>query len=193
MNEFQVEPGALSTETQLAEFAAGRFYIFHYTYQFEYMLDGTPCQPWNIGEWSLDKRHFNQVSPAYPLPQPPPGANAAGVWLLNAWNEAMGSIPSWPSKQPAGGEGGQVVQTLYGRRRLDWFSRHANGFEQEALMRYELILIRMKSSFLPTASSRRRARTRSSSGCAASATRASPARAAPTRSVCPRSCSRRAT
>mmetsp|Transcript_5600 Transcript_5600/g.16286 ORF Transcript_5600/g.16286 Transcript_5600/m.16286 type:complete len:444 (-) Transcript_5600:111-1442(-) len=132
VEEFQVEPGALSTEAQLAEFAAGRFYIFHYTYQFEYMLDGTPCQPWNIGEWSLDKRHFNQVSPAYPLPQPPPGANAAGVWLLNAWNEAMGSIPSWPSKQPAGGEGGQVVQTLYGRRRLDWFSRHANGFEQEA-------------------------------------------------------------
>jgi len=135
VEEFQVEPGALSTEAQLAEFAAGRFYIFHYTYQFEYMLDGTPCQPWNIGEWSLDKRHFNQISPAYPLPQPPPGANAAGVWLLNAWNEAMGSIPSWPSKQPAGGEGGQVVQTLYGRRRLDWFSRHANGFEQEALIR----------------------------------------------------------
>ena len=45
--------------------------------QFEYMLDGTACQPWNIGEWSLDKRHFNDVHPAYPLPAPPAGANEA--------------------------------------------------------------------------------------------------------------------
>ena len=64
----QVEPGALSTRAQLRDFSS-RYYIFHYTYQFEYMLDGTPCQPWNIGEWSLDKRHFNDFHPAYPLPQ----------------------------------------------------------------------------------------------------------------------------
>ena len=95
------------------------------------MLDGTPCQPWNIGEWSLDKRHFNDVHPAHPLPQPPDGANAAGVWLLNAWNEAMGAIPSWPRKQPEAADGRPAVQTLYGRRRLDWFSRHPNGFAQE--------------------------------------------------------------
>ena len=122
IEHFQVEPGALSSREQLREFAAGRFYIFHYTYQFEYMLDGTPCQPWNIGEWSLDKRHFNDVHPAYPLPQPPEGANVAGVWLLNAWNEAMRAIPNWPSKQPAAAEGRPAVQTLYGRRRLDWFA-----------------------------------------------------------------------
>ena len=37
------------------------------------------------------------------LPQPPSGANEAGIWLLNAWNEAMGAIPSWPKRQPPEG------------------------------------------------------------------------------------------
>ena len=31
-------------------------------------------------------------------------------------------------KQPATG---RPIQTLYGRRRLDWFSRHPNGFATE--------------------------------------------------------------
>ena len=33
IEHFQVEPGALSTRAQLADFSSGRFYIFHYTYQ----------------------------------------------------------------------------------------------------------------------------------------------------------------
>ena len=36
VEEFQVEPGALSTADQLKDFGK-RHYIFHYTYQFEYM------------------------------------------------------------------------------------------------------------------------------------------------------------
>ena len=138
VGDFQVEPGALSTDAQLRDFSS-RYYIFHYTYQFEYMLDGTPCQPWNIGEFSLDKRHFNDVFPAYPLPLPPKGANVAAFFLVNAWNEAMGAAgPDWPLKQPAQGAGGAQLQTVYGRRRLDWFSRHANGFQQE-LRKSELV------------------------------------------------------
>ena len=39
----QVEPGALSPTQQLRDFAS-RYWIFHYTYQFEYMLDGTACK-----------------------------------------------------------------------------------------------------------------------------------------------------
>ncbi len=39
----QVEPGALSSKQQLQDFAS-RYCIFHYTYQFEYMLDGTACK-----------------------------------------------------------------------------------------------------------------------------------------------------
>jgi hypothetical protein len=40
------------------------------------MLDGTPCQPWNIGEWSLDKRHFNECG------RPPHAATAVLTWSL---------------------------------------------------------------------------------------------------------------
>ena len=114
VEEFQVEPGALSTADQLKDFGK-RHYIFHYTYQFEYMLDGTPCQPWNIGEYSLDKRHFNDLSPAYPLPPPPEKANAAAFWLHNAWNEAMGAAGDrWPVRQQSGRP---TIQTVHGRRR----------------------------------------------------------------------------
>ena len=122
--DFQVEPGALSSPSQMKSFSS-RYWVFHYTYQFEYMLDGTPCKPWTIGEFSLDKRHFSEEYPIPPLPQPPKEANEAAFYLLNAWNEAMLAIPAWP-KQSA-----PRRQLLYGRRRLDWFSRHENGFATE--------------------------------------------------------------
>ena len=128
--DFQVEPGALSTQNQLRGFPL-RYWVFHYTYQFEYMLDGSPCPPWTIGEFSLDKRHFSDVYPIPPLPEPPAKANAAAFYLLHAFNEAMGNISSWPQRQPLPGSGKRPLQTLYGRRRLDWFSRHANGFQTE--------------------------------------------------------------
>jgi len=129
--DFQVEPGALSTKSQLEGFPL-RYWIFHYTYQFEYMLDGTPCQPWTIGEFSLDKRHFSDVYPPYPLPQPPEGANKAAFYLLNTFNNAMAAIgDKWPRRQPPMGSSDAPMQSLYGRRRLDWFSRHKNGFETE--------------------------------------------------------------
>ena len=56
------------------------------------MLDGKPCKPWTIGEYSLDKRHFNDYYPTAPLPLPPAGANAAAVWLVTAFNEAMDAL-----------------------------------------------------------------------------------------------------
>ena len=43
----------------------------------------------------------------------------------------MAANPKWPKKQPASDSDAPPIQTLYGRRRLDWFSRHANGFAQE--------------------------------------------------------------
>ena len=54
--------------------------------------------------------------------------------LLRAFNEAMNNISAWPRRQPAPNAGVRPVQTLYGRRRLDWFSRHANGFATELRM-----------------------------------------------------------
>ena len=128
--DFQVEPGALSVASQLKGFPL-RYWVFHYTYQFEYMLDGSPCPPWTIGEFSLDKRHFSDVYPIPPLPEPPAKANVAAFYLLRAFNEAMGNISTWPKRQPLPSSGQRPLQTLYGRRRLDWFSRHANGFATE--------------------------------------------------------------
>ena len=128
--DFQVEPGALSTTQQLRGFPE-RYWIFHYTYQFEYMLDGTPCQPWTIGEYSLDKRHFSDIYPTPPLPEPPEKANPAAFYLLRTFNDAMMNISTWPVKQPPKDSGKRQIQTLYGRRRLDWFSRHQNGFQTE--------------------------------------------------------------
>ena len=52
----------------------------------------SPCPP----SHALSRRPLR----AYPLPQPPAGANEAGRFLLNAWNEAMGAIPNWPMRQP---------------------------------------------------------------------------------------------
>jgi len=129
--DFQVEPGALSSAAQLDGFPL-RYWIFHYTYQFEYYLDGTPCQPWTIGEFSLDKRHFSAEPPPYPLPDPPPGANKAAFFLVGAFNEAMRALgTAWPRRQPAPGSSEPPLQSVYGRRRLDWFGRHANGFATE--------------------------------------------------------------
>jgi hypothetical protein len=41
----------------------------------------------------------------------------------------MANISGWPKRQPA--PPARQLQTLYGRRRLDWFSRHDNGFATE--------------------------------------------------------------
>ena len=48
--QFQIEGGAgIRAPTDR--------YIFHYTYGIEYSLAGSP-QTGQIGEWSLDKRHY---------------------------------------------------------------------------------------------------------------------------------------
>uniref|UniRef100_A0A6S9ZCS6 Uncharacterized protein n=2 Tax=Chrysotila carterae TaxID=13221 RepID=A0A6S9ZCS6_CHRCT len=43
----------------------------------------------------------------------------------------MANIPNWPKRQPPVESGEVQFQTLYGYRRLDWFSRHENGFSTE--------------------------------------------------------------
>lgn len=130
--DFQVEPGALSSKQQLERFTQ-RYWILHYTYQFEYYLDATPCKPWMIGEYSLDKRHFSDAYPQRPFPLPPKGANVAGFWLVNAFNEAMANISTWPSRKGGGSPPGARVseQSVYGRRRAPWFLKHENGFKTE--------------------------------------------------------------
>ncbi|KOO22719.1 hypothetical protein Ctob_008304 [Chrysochromulina tobinii] len=62
--------------------------------------------------------------------QPPEKANAAAFYLINAFNEAMGNISGW-RRQPPPGSAQRLIQSVYGRRRLEWFSRHQNGFATE--------------------------------------------------------------
>jgi hypothetical protein len=100
LHEFQVEPAAHARRL------GPRFYedyqIFHYTYGIEYRLDGHPQGVNQIGEWSLDKRHYGGAYPPRNLEPPPLGANAAACWLLQAWNEAIDADPDWPDSKAFG-------------------------------------------------------------------------------------------
>lgn len=76
-------------------------YIFHYTYGLEYALNGRP-QTGQIGEWSLDKRHYGTSYPPRNLQPPPEAASEGTKWLLQAFNEASAGIPSWPETKALG-------------------------------------------------------------------------------------------
>ncbi len=97
--EFQTEGGAgISARSALSR---GTF-IFHYTYGIEYTMGGRPQGANQIGEWSLDKRHYGSAYPPRKLQGPPDGASDGAAWLTSAWNEASAGIPSWPSTRALG-------------------------------------------------------------------------------------------
>ena len=99
VSTFQVEGGAGIS----AKHAQARgTYIFHYTYGLEYTLGGRPQGVNQIGEWSLDKRHYGGAYPPRQLTPPPAGASDGAVWLLEAFNEASAGIPAWPSTKSIG-------------------------------------------------------------------------------------------
>ncbi|KAL1519432.1 hypothetical protein AB1Y20_022955 [Prymnesium parvum] len=100
VREMQVEASSLSHNIPV-DFPK-MAYIFHYTYGIEYTADGKPQGINQIGEWSLDKRHYGGDHPPRNLEPPPDGANAAARWLLNAWNEASANIPNWPQSKSMG-------------------------------------------------------------------------------------------
>ena len=99
VRDFQVEHGS---NGHPADDFAQHSYIFHYTYGIEYTMAGRPQGVNQIGEWSLDKRHYGGDYPPRNLQPPPSGANAAARWLLSAWNEASAGIPSWPLSKSMG-------------------------------------------------------------------------------------------
>lgn len=81
VHEMQIEASSLTRHVD-ADFDT-KFYIFHYTYGIEYRLsDGEPQGINQIGEWSLDKRHYGNDHPPRLLEEPPTNANAAAFWLL---------------------------------------------------------------------------------------------------------------
>ena len=106
VHTFQVEGGAgISAKSAMDRGT----YIFHYTYGIEYTLTGQRQGVNQIGEWSLDKRHYGAAYPPKNLQKPPEGASDGAVWLLDAFNEASANIPTWPSTKAIGTVGWRRV------------------------------------------------------------------------------------
>lgn len=103
LRDLQCEPGALS---RLGADYVNKYYIHHYTYGSEYKLSGDPQGVNQIGEWSLDKRHYGGAYPPRNLQLPPDKGhskvNYPPRWLTMAWNEASAGIPDWPDTKALG-------------------------------------------------------------------------------------------
>ncbi|KAJ1640018.1 hypothetical protein T492DRAFT_832455 [Pavlovales sp. CCMP2436] len=80
VRDFQAEPGAQAHNLKPDFWKS--INVFHYTYGIEYRMDGRPQGVNQIGEWSLDKRHYGGAYPPRDLEPPPVGANAAACWLV---------------------------------------------------------------------------------------------------------------
>eukprot|EP00315_Gephyrocapsa_oceanica_P048465 CAMPEP_0185536676 /NCGR_PEP_ID=MMETSP1366-20130426/110064_1 /TAXON_ID=38817 /ORGANISM="Gephyrocapsa oceanica, Strain RCC1303" /LENGTH=851 /DNA_ID=CAMNT_0028148397 /DNA_START=62 /DNA_END=2617 /DNA_ORIENTATION=- len=106
------------------------YYIFHYTYGIEYSREGLPMEL-QVGEWSLDKRHYMARHPPRDLDLPPAcGHDRAHVLtaLLNNASAALETAPGgWPTprspgslagfarlhlRPPLGGKGGPAAGEL---------------------------------------------------------------------------------
>jgi len=71
------------------------YYVFHYTYGVEYSREGLPMEL-QVGEWSLDKRHYMGSAPPRQLVAPPACAHDRAHVLRALYNNASASIASWP-------------------------------------------------------------------------------------------------
>ena len=78
------------------------YYVFHYTYGIEYSAEGLPMEL-QVGEWSLDKRHYMGGHPPLALLAPPKCAhdrahvltaliNNASAALSATWNGRSGQL-----------------------------------------------------------------------------------------------------
>ena len=72
------------------------YYIFHYTYGIEYSLEGLPMEL-QVGEWSLDKRHYMGAHPPQRLLAPPACAHDRAWVLSGVINNASAALAQrWP-------------------------------------------------------------------------------------------------
>jgi len=133
---FQVEGGAGISADRARERGA---YIFHYTYGIEYTMGGRPQGVNQIGEWSLDKRHYGGAYPPRHMQPPPSGASDGAKWLLEAWNEASAGIAAWPTTRALGTvgwrrnkgdgiSGSELAQKVMGSK-WSWAGIAGLGFE----------------------------------------------------------------
>eukprot|EP00966_Prymnesium_polylepis_P060483 1403361-Prymnesium_polylepis.1 len=72
------------------------YYLFHYTYGVEYSIEGLPMEL-QVGEWSLDKRHYMGSPPSKNLLAPPKCAHDRAHVLRGLYNNASASITAWPA------------------------------------------------------------------------------------------------
>ena len=77
------------------------YYIFHYTYGIEYSVEGLPMEL-QVGEWSLDKRHYMGGGPPRQLLAPPACAHDRAHVLRALYNNASATL-EW-----GGGANGQA-------------------------------------------------------------------------------------
>ena len=81
LDAFQFEGGSIGNRNRrlswpvppspVGEQGAGMpYYIFHYTYGIEYTVEGLPTEL-QVGEWSLDKRHYSGTPPSLKMAPPP--------------------------------------------------------------------------------------------------------------------------
>ena len=67
------------------------YYIFHYTYGIEYSSEGLPMEL-QVGEWSLDKRHYMGGGPPRGLNAPPQCAHDRAHVLSGLFNNASDAL-----------------------------------------------------------------------------------------------------
>lgn len=91
-----------------------RYYVFHYTYGIEYSSEGVPVEL-QVGEWSLDKRHYmggGAHGPPRDLRPPPACAHDRAFVLRALINNASASLgSSWE------GGGGQTDHFMHLKHR----------------------------------------------------------------------------
>ena len=136
-----------------------------YEPRLDFAVDGSPCAPGTVGDWSLDLSRIAATTARlpYPLPSPPKTARDATATasdkamreragrLIDAWNEAIQSRPlvahldSTNLTFPAGGgtaataTNQSVQQGVYGWRRSAACWRSADGFARD---KRESLLVR---------------------------------------------------
>lgn len=71
------------------------YYILHYTYGIEYSIEGLPMEL-QVGEWSLDKRHYMGAHPPRALAAPPKCAHDRAHVLSTLINNASATLANWP-------------------------------------------------------------------------------------------------
>ena len=121
LDGFQFEGGSIGNRERRLEWPTPAapvgpergYYLFHYTYGVEYSREGLPMEL-QVGEWSLDKRHYMGGPPPRALAPPPKCAHDRAFVLRGLYNNASATLP-WKGGGGAGAHW-DASRTRSGRR-----------------------------------------------------------------------------